>query len=85
MKLSGFAPVRLVEELMKLFVPTPVLVCFFGLVAAVHGQDRLGGVIGVNRANMRFCCRCATASFFIDERHCSIPSCTAILRCWMRQ
>jgi hypothetical protein len=39
---------------MKLFGPAPVLVCFFGFVAAVHAQDRIGGVIGVNRTNINF-------------------------------
>ncbi|MCI0698684.1 PorT family protein [candidate division KSB1 bacterium] len=39
---------------MKLFVLAPVLVCFFGLVAAVHAQDHIGGVIGVNRADVDF-------------------------------
>jgi hypothetical protein len=39
---------------MKLFVPVPVLVCFFGLAAAVHAQDRIGGLIGVNRTDVNF-------------------------------
>lgn len=37
---------------MKLFLPAPVLVCFFGLVVAVHAQDRIGCVLGVNRTNL---------------------------------